>query len=203
MTTRSGARRSDDGFTLVEVVVAMALLLVISTTVFRAFASSTRTVTSLQTMIEAQGKARIALADLQADLRNAYSGSDTVARVVSMGAATITFTSADRETPLHLRRITYALSSGVLTRAVETSTNTYTAQGMTWTWPAGSPTAIAVANGVQNTTLFVFKDATGVVTTDVAKVRLVEVTLTVKDPTAKANQLAETYSTSVRIRGTG
>ena len=94
-------------------------------------------------------------------------------------------------------------SSGVLTRAVATSTNTYTAQGMTWTWPAGSPAVVPIATGVQNTTIFVFKDAAGAVTTDVTKVRLVEVTLTVKDPTAKSNQQPETYSTAVRMRGTG
>jgi hypothetical protein len=51
--------------------------------------------------------------------------------------------------------------------------------------------------------MFVYKDGNGAVTNVPANVRLIEITLQVKETKAAASQNAETYSTSVRMRGTG
>lgn len=195
-------RRDESGFSLVEVVVSMALLLLITSTVYGLFGTSTKQMTLLQGMIEEQSQARLALSGLQSELRNAYAGDETVAKISTMTATGLVFTSADRGTPLKLRRISYNLSGGVLTRAMDTSTNSYPPANNTWTWPSTAATPRAVVGGVVNTTLFVYKDDQGVVTTNPALVQLVEITLVVRDKTAKATQTPETYTTSVRLRGT-
>ena len=201
MTAR---RRSDEsGFTLIEVIIASAILLLATTTIYRVFNSSSKSVAMLQNMVVEQAKARTALATVQSDLRNAFSGSDTVAQISTLGPTTMTFTAADRTTPIHLRRITYTLASGVLSRSSLTSTNTYTTSPMAWTWPGTTPTAVPLVSGVSNTTVFVFKDASGAVTATPANVTLVEITLTVKSTTATASQNPETYTTSIRMRGKG
>lgn len=203
MTTTTSPRAGDDrGLTLIEVVIAVALLLFITTAVYKTFDRTSKQVMNLQGMVEKQASARNALAGIQGELRNAYSGNETVSHVSTMTATKITFYSADRETPLHLRQITYELKSGSLVRSMRTTTNTYTKSPMTWTWGAWSAER-SVLTGVTNTALFTYKDASGVVTTDPKDVRLVEVVVTVKDPKAPTTQQPETYSTSVRTRGVG
>ena len=200
--TRPTAARDDHGFSLIEVVIAVALLLFITTAVYKTFDRTTKQVTGLQRLVDQESNTRNVMSGMQSELRNAFSGDESVPHITTMTATTITFTSADRGTPLKLRRITYNLTGGTLTRTMATTTNTYVTSPMTWTWGTTSP-ARTMATGVVNTSMFAYKDDVGLDTTDPKKVRLVEVLLSVKSPKAPTNQQPETYSTSVRMRGVG
>lgn len=202
MGTTDPRRVNDDGLSLIEVVIAVALTLFITTAVYKAFDRTTKQVTNLQAMIDKQSAARTALSGIQSELRNAYSGDEATPHVVTMTATKISFFTADRETPLHLRQITYELKSGNLVRSMRTTTNTYVKSPMAWTWGAWSVER-TVASGVKNTTVFAYRDGAGVSTTANDEVKIVDVTLTVKDARAPSNQNPETFTTSVRMRGVG
>ena len=194
----------DEGFSLIELVVAMAILLVASVSVFNALATSTKQVNAVQSMVEAQAKARIVISGMESELRNSFTGDPAMPRVQSVAANAVTFFTADRSTPLRLKKVTYQLTAGTLTRSTTISSNT--GPPYTWTFPATAP-AITVLKGVQNTTLFVFRDSSGATLVYTAAsaplVATVEVTIQVRDPSAPSTQKAETYTTTVKLRGAG
>lgn len=195
-------RSNDAGLSLIEVVIAVALTLFITTAVYKAFDRTTKQVTNLQAMIDKQSAARNALSGIQSELRNAYSGDESVPHVVTMTSTKISFYSADRSTPLSLRQITYELKSGNLVRSMRTTTNTYVSSPMAWTWGTWSAER-TVASGVTNASVFTYRDGAGATTAAKDEVKIVDVTLTVKDPKAPTNQNPETFTTSVRMRGVG
>ena len=202
--TTTEAPAGDEGFSLVELVVAMAILLVASVAVFNALATSTKQVNAVQSMVEAQASARIVISGMESELRNAFTGDPAMPRVQAVAANAVTFFTADRNTPMRLKKVTYLLTAGTLTRSTTISTNT--GPPYTWAFPTTAP-AITVLKGVQNTTLFVFRDSAGATLTYTAAsaplVATVEVTIQVRDPSASVTQKAETYTTTVKLRGAG
>ena len=213
MTTDTSPERSvgraaprDEGFSLLEVIITMAILLVASTALFGAFGSSTKQVTSVQGMVEEQAKARVVLSGLTSEFRNAFTGDTTVLnRVAAISATGVTFYTADRSTPVKLKKISYQLTTGTLTRSSTISTNAGPPYDV-WTFPAVG-NALPVLKGVTNTTLFVFRDKAGsplaYTAASLPLVASMEVTLSVRDKGASSTQKAETYTTTIKLRGTG
>jgi prepilin-type N-terminal cleavage/methylation domain-containing protein len=149
--------RRQDGFTLSEMLAALALIGAMFA-MFAAVVSSTikhdsevREQTTLQTEV------RAAIEMLAGELRQAYSGDDTVAPLESISATQITFLSPDRAQPFHMRRISWRLASGKLERAFAASTDT---DGAPWTISALGGWARR-AGSITNTTLLTYRDSAG------------------------------------------
>jgi Tfp pilus assembly protein PilW len=205
-----GTRRDDSGFTLVEAVIAMALLLLATVTIYTAFGRSGQEISVVQGMVESQADARGALAAMSAELRNAFTGVDTTNRIEALSATGITFYTADRDTPMSLKKVIYRVTGTTLERSVLEGTDTdASATKYVWSFPGTPATFKPVLTGLTNASgLFVYYGADNVVISPTApgaaaNVRLVEVTLQVRDPKAKTTQKAETYKTTVRLRGAG
>lgn len=195
MTTRL---RREDGFSLAEMMVAMALLSVL----FASFALTMGTTLRISGEVESnsvvQTAVRAAVDTLAADLRQAYSGSATVAPIESMSANAIQFFSPDRQQPFRLRRIGYQAAAGKLERRTATSTNT---DGYPWTMsPAAITSApwIAQADSLVSTSVFTFLDASGAATASTTAVRTVGIQVIVATQTSPTRQF--TYQTSVQLR---
>jgi prepilin-type N-terminal cleavage/methylation domain-containing protein len=149
--------RSERGFTLVELVVAMPIMLIVMggltlmLTTLSSKSSQQQETTILQT------EARSALDRMEMEIRGAFTG-DGSPQIVSAGPNSITFYSPDQyattvvgstQSSFHLREISYQVTStGLLQRQFMTSTNTFpTASCLTcggtsqWTWPGGGMSA--------------------------------------------------------------
>ncbi|MCP9486943.1 MAG: prepilin-type N-terminal cleavage/methylation domain-containing protein [Gaiellaceae bacterium MAG52_C11] len=188
----------DDGFSLPEMMVAMALLSVL----FAAFAVTMGTTLRIGGEVESNSDVQIAVRaavdTLAADLRQAYSGSATVAPIESMSATAIQFFSPDRQLPFRLRRIGYQAAAGKLERRTATSTDT---DGYPWTMnPAAITSApwIEQADSLASTAVFTYLDASGATTTSTTAVRTVGIQVVVATQTSPTRQF--TYQTSVKLR---
>jgi prepilin-type N-terminal cleavage/methylation domain-containing protein len=192
----TGLRRSDRGFTLIEVMVATSVLGIVMLIIYSALSSGVKHATDVEARIQIEADVRAMADPFVRDLRQAYTGDATLNRIGSMAAAQITFYSPDRVTPFHLRQISYRLTGTTLERSVTTSTDT---DGAPWTFgPTGA--YVAMLTDVRNPTLFTYRDLTGVATTDRTQVATVELTVTVdRDPTRSPAELS--YSTTTELRG--
>src|SRR5262249_21020800 len=132
MRRRLSAARGQGGFTLVEVVISMAVIAVIFAMYSVVMSSTIRGSTRVQENSVLQGEVRSAVDGIARDLRQAYTGNGTPA-IETMTASQIQFLSPDRSTPMHLRRINYRVSGQLLQRAMARSTNT---GAPPWTFPA-------------------------------------------------------------------
>lgn len=198
MTAALRHPRREDGFSLPEMIVAMALLGVL----FAAFALTMGTTVRIGGEVEAnssvQAEVRAAVDTLAADLRQAYSGSASVAPIESIGASSIQFFSPDRQQPFRLRRIGYQVAAGKLQRRMAISTDT---DGYPWTMnPASMASApwITQARSLSSTSVFTYLDANGATTTNPASVRTVGISVTVAPITSPTRDF--TYRTSVKLR---
>jgi hypothetical protein len=106
----------------------------------------------------------------------------------------IRFLSPDRQTPFHLRRITYRVQSQKLERAAATSTNTNLPP---WNFPGLPPYQTEVGK-VVNTNVFKYYDADGHETAIASDVAAVTIKLVVALPQNPGRQF--TYATSVALR---
>jgi hypothetical protein len=135
-------RRLDDerGFSLTEVVVVCALLMVVLVPLLRYFDSAVSGATELQTSIQLDADGRLTVDRLARELRQAYTGDPTRAPVtVAADGLGITFYSPQPTTPFRLQRIDYRLQAGQLQRASRTSTETGCADGGTTCVGYGPP----------------------------------------------------------------
>ena len=134
MTRRAPAAdrpSSEQGFTLVELVVSMVLIGVIFAIFSITMGATIRTSNEVQENSVLQGEVRAAVDGLAKDLRQAYTGNGNPG-IERMLPAEIQFVSPDRQTPFHLRRVNYKLSNKTLQRASALSTNTGSPP---WTFP--------------------------------------------------------------------
>jgi prepilin-type N-terminal cleavage/methylation domain-containing protein len=185
--------RSARGFTVMELLVTLAIIGVAFTVFAVVISSTVRNSGEAREDAVLQGEVRAAVERLATDLRQAYTG-DGSSPIETMTATQITFLSPDRATPLHNRRISYRLSSGVLERAQATSSNT---NGPPWTIPALGPYMREVGS-ITNTAVFTYFDVTGTATTTPADVASITVTLNVATETAESRVFR--YATSIALR---
>jgi prepilin-type N-terminal cleavage/methylation domain-containing protein len=189
-------RPGDEGFTLVEVMVATAILGVVLALVFSALNGGVRQAADAQSRAQVEADVRSTTEAFVRDLRQAYTGDPTLNRIETMTATTITFYSPDRLTPHHLRKISYKLSGTDLQRSITTSSDT---DGYPWTFGTAGAFGTQLRS-VRNTDLFTYRDADGVVTTSPTEVSIVDFKLTVDEDTTRT-PAAYSSTTSVQIRG--
>jgi prepilin-type N-terminal cleavage/methylation domain-containing protein len=187
--------RDERGFTIIELVVAMTLLVTVVGVAYPLLGSAIRHSSDIEERSVLQGEARSAVDRLTNELRQGYTG-DVTPPIETLTPAQITFLSPDRATPFHLRRISYRISGGVLERATAVSTDT---DGPPWNLPVAD-TWKRMVGSVQNPAVFTYLDAAGLTTTSAAAVRTVGVTLLVAARTSPGRML--TYQTSVKLRAT-
>jgi prepilin-type N-terminal cleavage/methylation domain-containing protein len=187
------AARRQSGFTLVELVISMALIGIIFAVYSVTMSSTIHTSAEVQEDAVLQGEVRAAVDALAKDLRQAYTGNGSPA-LETMTASQIQFLSPDRATPFHLRRINYRVTSGRLERAAVASTNT----GLPpWTFPALGAYSRQVGS-VVSTNVFTYYDGDGTVTATPADVAGVTIRVVVALPQSPTRQF--TYATSVALR---
>jgi prepilin-type N-terminal cleavage/methylation domain-containing protein len=195
--------RREDGFTLTELLISMVFLSVLFAAFAMILTTSSHVGGSVQEQDTLETEVRGAVDRLGQDLREAYTGTTTPARIESISGTQVTFYAPDRANPFHLRKIWYRLTGGHLDRAAVTSTDT---DGPPWLGlPASAPStgwARQLAS-ITSTTLLTTVDASGACTTTAATsttIRSICITLKVAPLHSSGRQY--TYSTTVTLRGT-
>lgn len=193
-------RRRQDGFTLVELLVTVSLLMVVLVPTLLTLLRAQTGTNDLRKLTEARALTRAAMDQMTRDLRQAQRGGPTLPPVLAISGDGLTFLSPDKSTPMRLRKITYAITTtGTLTRSQVSSTNSGSAP---WTFPATTPVAAVVTTGVKAaSSSFVGRAGDGAVTTDPEAVVRVDLTLVVNGLTR--DSAAQTYVQSIDIRSAG
>lgn len=186
--------RREDGFTLLEALVTTIVTGILLTAMMGSISSTMHWGNDVQERSVLQTEVRATVDRLAADLRQAYTGDDT-APITAAGPADITFTSPDRSTPLHLRRISYRLQNGAFERSVSDSLTT---GGPPWTFGATAGPFVQQVGSVVNQAAFTYADDGGQPTTDPAAIHSVTITLSVATRDTRTRQF--TYRTTVTIR---
>jgi prepilin-type N-terminal cleavage/methylation domain-containing protein len=194
-------RRDDGGFSLVELSVAIAVFSIVITVIFGTVLNVMSASNTMQERTAEQAETRLAIDTLMRELRQAYQTPGT-ASVLTMTATQIVFYSPDRDTDFHLRKLTYNMAGGVLTRTVDTTTNRLLAVtgGVAWAFP-NTPTSSVVLTGITNATLFTYKDQNNAVATTGATLRSIVIDFVI-DRTPNAPPAAQPYHTQVDLRVT-
>lgn len=150
--------RDEGGFTLVEMLVTLVVLSILVTLFSLVFQTTiTRSATLTEhASLESEGRATV---DTIANELRQAGCNGTTAPVVAASGSTLTFYTPDRDTPYHLREVSYSLSGTNLTEKQVTSTN---AGGAPWTIPsiAAAPSQNKVRS-VSNAIVFDFADSSG------------------------------------------
>jgi prepilin-type N-terminal cleavage/methylation domain-containing protein len=189
---------SERGFTLVEMIAAMAILSIAVVAFTQLFAFTIRRSSTTQEQATIQTETRAGLDAFARDLREALCNNQT-SPVTTATANQITFYSPDEQTPYHLRQISYRLSGGTFQRQFVTSTNT---GGPPWTMPsmAGLPWS-TLFSSVTTTNPFTFRDDNGNTTSTLSSITEVDVAFTVQPAgTTSATDGATPYTLTVDLR---
>ena len=195
MSTRRERFRSEAGLTLVELSVAVSLLAVVLGLAYGTLWSSMRHGSSLEQRTVAQSESRLVLDGLTRELRQAYSGDAATAEIASMSGTELTFYSPDRDSPFHLRRISYRLNGTTLERSETVSSDT---DGAPWSFGTTGPYRAALKD-VASTSLFSYLDEDGAVTAIAGDVRTVVVAIQVGKSFRSPGPLS--YRLSIHLRG--
>jgi len=190
-------RREEAGFSLIELTVSMAVLGVLFGVYSLVLSSTIRDGGAVEDQATAQTQVRAAVDVLAADLRQAYTGdsSGTMTEVASgFNGTAITFYSPDRQTPFHLRKISYQLTGGNLQRQFALSTDT---DGYPWSFGAMGAW-VTQASNVTNSTVFTYYDSSGAVTSTASAIDSVGISVTVSPRGSQGRSY--NYSTTVQLR---
>ena len=193
---------SEDGFTVTEMLVSIAVLAIFFAAFSTVVSSSIRHGTQIQEEAVLQTEARAAVDTMAADLRQATkAGNTTLSRISTASGTQLTFLSPDRAPTMHLRSIAYQVSGGKLQRALATSTNT----AAPWSIPALSAWS-TVANSVSTSCsvggssipVFTYFDVNGASTAVLANIKTVRICVSVSTVAAPSRML--TYDVRVALR---
>ncbi len=191
--------RSQDGFTLIEMLSAMTVMAIVLASFSMVLSSAIRHSGEIEESGNLQVESRAAITTVSQDLRQVFDGDGDVATspISSISPTQVTFYTPDRAVPFHLRRVSYRLSSGQFQRAFKTSTDT---DGAPWSIAAITTGDYRkVVGSVVNAAPFAYKKSDGTTATSPIDVKTIDVTLTVATKTSPSRQY--TYKTSVTVRG--
>lgn len=217
--TSSGARPSDAGISLVELIVAVALTAIVSTLVVSVFIGVARTVTRESLSATNSESATIAMREISRIIRSGTPiespGTDTLPVFLEAGAHTLTlhaFTDTTSAAPRPVI-VRFALSAGTLTETRRHAT----ASAPPWNFATTPSPARTVARGLgaPASSTFSYLDAAGqpidppaggvLTAAQLARIAAVTVTITVSGNTAPDApvQVDDTGSaSSVRLENT-
>jgi Tfp pilus assembly protein PilW len=218
-TRRSRSERAGElGMSLIEMVIAVAMLMVVMVGVYRALRTANTSATALSEMSQQEADSRRAVDIMVTDLRMAWTGSTALSRIdgggaTAFNACTVTFYAPTREATAKLRRIQYTVSGSDLMRSETISTNT----AAPWTWPASWNPAVRVLGGLHNVPapssagcsaaypVFTYYDKTDTLlalpgsATDAVAVKRIELDLTIDRIVGKFPD-PDVFATSVELR---
>jgi Tfp pilus assembly protein PilW len=186
--------RDEHGFTAVELVVAMTMLLIVLVAFGQMLITSSKTSNRVEEQAALQTEVRASVDRLTTDFRQATT-TGAPSPVESVSSTAFTFDSPDRGTPFHLRRIAYRVVNGRLERSTTVSTDT---DGYPWVWPGTAGAWLPELTSITNASPFTFYDSSGAATTTVSAVHSMRITLTVAPRQTQGG--SNTYSTLVTIR---
>lgn len=191
---------TEGGFTLVEMVAAMAILTIVIVAFAQLLAFTVKRSGRTEEQSTLQTEARAGIDAFTADLRQAMC-NDQTSPVTTANASQITFYTPDRQTPYHLRQVSYRLSSGWFQREFVTSTNT---TGPPWTMPSlGTASWLNVFGSVTadgSNPYFAYYDVNNATTTNPTAVARVDVDLTVTPLGSTGGDGATVYKQSIDLR---
>lgn len=190
------------GFTLIELIIAMAMVGLVAGAIFGVFLSSERAYNTQEHTVDAQQRVRVGIDFIAQDLR--LAGLDPLgtgaAGIENAAATDLRFTAdldldgiidsgaADQE------RVTYdwAAGTGTLpgTGTLRRKFNEGTPNETGWTTLIDNVSALA----------FTYRDADGNVTAVPADIRMVDITMTCQGVGAKGQTISRTLSTRVICR---
>jgi prepilin-type N-terminal cleavage/methylation domain-containing protein len=193
----------DRGFTLVEMVAAMAILTIAVAAFSQLFAFTIRRSGTTQEQATIQVETRSALDALARDLRGAFCNG-TTPPVTTATASQIAFYTPDELTPYHLRQVSYQFTGGNFQREQVFSTNDSTT-GPPWTMPSlGTATWSTLFGSTSNTgaiPFFTYRDANGNTTSVLSAITQVDVAFTITPRgTTSVSDGTTPYTLSVDIR---
>ena len=188
MTAGGRAAHGEDGITMVEMTVVVALLGLVLAMAMQGLISYQRAAGAADTRQQDLEEARTAMAVLTKDLRTATELTAATATDVTFTALLNTGSTA----PANRLRL-YVDAGGVLREAV-TPPDDPTASPLTYT---GTPATRIVGRGLVDTgTLLSFRDSSDAVTTTLTAVTSVVVTVSVDLPSRSGNEVPATVLTS-------
>jgi prepilin-type N-terminal cleavage/methylation domain-containing protein len=192
--------RGETGFTLVEMVAAMAILTIVVAAFAQLLSFTIKRSGRTEEVSTLQTEARAGLDAFSSDLRQAMC-NDTATPVATATTSQLTFYTPDRQTPYHLRLISYQVSGGAFQREFVSSTNT---AGPPWTMPnlstASWITVFGSVSAAGAAPYFKYYDATNTATTDPTQVARVDVAMTVTPKGTTASDGATTYTQTIDLR---
>jgi len=197
MLSRRLDLRSEEGFTLIEMTATIAVLSIL-VAMFATLLTVTVTRSGRQQeQSTLQTEMRAAVDSFASDLRQALCNNQTPP-ITTATATQIVFTTPDRQTPYHLRQVSYQVTGGTLQRQSVSSTNT---GGPPWTLPALStgPVETLVGSITNASPYFTYRDASDAVTSTLASIARVDIALTTT-PKASSGDATTGYSQTVNLR---
>jgi len=147
---RSDRSRLDGGYTLIELVIVVSLLMVVLVPILMTLLRANTGSNDLRKNTEARATTRTAVDTLVRDFRQAQTRVQGMSHVTEVSPTSITFYSPDKTLVsatdigfFKLRKITYQIVGTTLTRQVTTTTN----QAPPWTFPStAGPTLVVATN---------------------------------------------------------
>jgi prepilin-type N-terminal cleavage/methylation domain-containing protein len=185
-------RRDDGGFTLIELNTTLAVLGIFLAAVALVLAGALKNSSQVEDQAVTQSEARAGIDVMAAEIRQAYHDSTSTfpsgATWLKTGftGTTLTFFTPDRQSPFHVRMVSYRLNAGELQRAYVASTTTDAGPWMVGATPLQSATLGAWQTVVGSVVIsgtsqsqFTYEDANGNVTATAANVATVRIKLVV------------------------
>jgi prepilin-type N-terminal cleavage/methylation domain-containing protein len=182
------------GFTLIEVLLCIAILSIIFGTVFRSFANVNRSYTNENVKAGVQQKARIGIDLMARDIR--LAGLDPLASAgagfisANTGASSIRFTADlnyDGELDDPFEDMTYTINGSSLVQTCDLGTG---------------PVTATLMDNVSDLTFSYLDQEDNLLSApiDANQIRTVLISLTVQRPSGLSGQVSRTYTTRVRCR---